>query len=392
MKLSVIILNYNVSPFLELCLRSVEQAILNLDAEIIVIDNDSKDDSCQMVKTKFPKALLIENRENTGFPKGNNIGVSQAKGEYVCILNPDTVVAEDTFEKVLEFADSKSDLGALGVRLVDGKGRFLPESKRGVPTPWVAFCKVSGLYKIFPKKKTWNGYYTHEVAEDENGKTAILVGAFMLMKRKIYLELGGFDEGCFMYSDDIDLSYRLLLKGLANYYYGESTVIHFKGESTVRDAKYLRRFEQAMTFFYKKHLKGSWWFSLLMTLGIYFFYVVKKFKGANFRAIKVDRKLLISKDESLRLSLKEYGEEPIDQILHLNELPSYISNHTKDFVEIIFDNHTILFKNIIETIVNCSSKSIRYRIIPAQSSFYIGSDSSESRGEVVTIKNVSLNH
>lgn len=380
-----------MSSFLELCLRSVEQAILNLDAEIIVIDNDSKDDSCQMVKTKFPKAVLIENKENTGFPKGNNIGVGQAKGEYVCILNPDTVVSEDTFEKVLEFANSKSDLGALGVRLVDGKGKFLPESKRGIPTPWVAFCKVSGLYKIFPNKKTWNGYYTHEVAEIENGKISILVGAFMLMKREIYLELEGFDEGCFMYSDDIDLSYRLLQYGLANYYYGESTVIHFKGESTVRDAKYLRRFEQAMSFFYKKHLKESWWFSLLMNLGVYFFYFVKKIKGTEFRAVKVDRKVLISKDASLLINLKEFGREPIDQILNVSELSSYLASHPKEFVEIIFDNHTILFKNIIETIVNCSSKSIRYRIIPAHSSFYIGSDSSESRGEVVTIKNVSLN-
>ena len=139
MKLSVIILNYNVCHFLELCLTSVESAIKGLDVEIIVIDNNSQDGSCQMVSEKFPRVRLIQNKENTGFPKGNNIGVDQAQGEYVCILNPDTVVAEDTFEKVLQFADSKTDLGAVGVRLVDGKGNFLPESKRGVPTPWVAF-------------------------------------------------------------------------------------------------------------------------------------------------------------------------------------------------------------------------------------------------------------
>lgn len=386
MKLSVIILNYNVSPFLELCLRSVEQAILYLDAEIIVIDNDSHDDSCEMVKAKFPQAILIENKENTGFPKGNNIGIGQAKGEYVCILNPDTVVAEDTFKKALEFADSKSDLGALGVRLVDGKGKFLPESKRGVPTPWVAFCKVSGLYKLFPNKKTWNGYYTHEVVEDENGSTPILVGAFMLMKRALYIEVEGFDEACFMYSDDIDLSYRLLQEGLTNYYYGETTVIHFKGESTVRDAKYLRRFEQAMSFFYKKHLKESWWFTLLMNLGVYFFFVVKKVKGTQLRMVKVDRKVLVTENEAL----VHHWKDSIDRVATIDALQLYLKQHKSEFVEIIFDNHFILFKDIIETIVNCSSKSIRYRILPAHSTFYIGSDSSESRGEVVRIKNVSL--
>ncbi|HYD92403.1 MAG TPA: glycosyltransferase family 2 protein, partial [Flavobacterium sp.] len=206
MQLSVIILNYNVRYFLEQCMLSVQRALEGIDAEIIVVDNNSPDDSCAMMKERFPDVKLIENKDNPGFPKGNNIGVAAAKGEYVCILNPDTIVAEDTFVKALAFAESKSDLGILGVKLIDGRGYSLPESKRGVPTPWVAFTKIGGLYKLFPENKTFNRYYAQHIGENETGKVDILVGAFMLMKRSLYLEVGGFDENCFMYSDDIDLS------------------------------------------------------------------------------------------------------------------------------------------------------------------------------------------
>ena len=148
MQLSVIILNYNVRYFLELCVLSVQNAIQDIDAEIIVIDNASVDNSCEMIKKRFPNITLIENRTNAGFPKGNNIGVALAKGAYICILNPDTVVAEDTFVKILAFAEKQSDLGIVGCKLIDGAGNFLPESKRGVPTPFVAFTKIFGLYKI----------------------------------------------------------------------------------------------------------------------------------------------------------------------------------------------------------------------------------------------------
>ena len=158
MQLSVIILNYNVRYFLEQCVLSVQKALENIDGEIIVVDNFSTDDSCAMMKQRFPNVKLIENKANLGFPKGNNIGVAEAKGEYLCILNPDTVVAEDTFEKVLQFAKSKPDLGIVGCKLIDGTGNFLPESKRGVPTPWVAFTKIFGLYKLFPKSNLFNTY------------------------------------------------------------------------------------------------------------------------------------------------------------------------------------------------------------------------------------------
>ena len=260
MQLSVIILNYNVRYFLELCVLSVQKAIKNLDAEIIVIDNNSSDESCAMMKQRFPNIKLFENNENSGFPKGNNIAVKEAKGEYICILNPDTVVAEDTFEKILAFAKSQTDLGIVGCKLIDGTGNFLPESKRGIPTPWVAFTKIFGLYKLFPNSTFFNKYYAQHIAENQTGKVEILVGAFMVLKRELYNQLKGFDENCFMYADDIDLSYRALLLQKNNYYFHETTVIHYKGESTVKDEAYMKRFQEAMNFFYKKHFKVSLFF------------------------------------------------------------------------------------------------------------------------------------
>ena len=255
MQLSVIILNYKVRYFLELCVLSVQKALEGIDAEIIVVDNSSADDSCDMMKSRFPDVTLIENKENVGFPKGNNNGVARAKGDYICILNPDTVVAEDTFRKILDFAQAQINLGIVGCKLIDGTGKFLPESKRGVPTPWVAFTKLFGLYQWFPKSSKFNKYYAQHLSPNETGKVDVLVGAFMVLKRELYIEIGGFDEKCFMYSDDIDLSYMALLKGKNNFYFHDTTVIHFKGESTIKDGTYMKRFQEAMQFFIRNTLK-----------------------------------------------------------------------------------------------------------------------------------------
>src|SRR5690606_24138988 len=199
-----VILNYNVRFFLEQCLLSVQKAIETLDAEIIVIDNASKDDSCQMVKTLFPNVILIENTENVGFSKANNQAVAVAKGEYVCILNPDTAVAEDTFRQAIEYSQGIENIGALGVYLMDGTGNFLPESKRNLPTPKVSLMKLTG----FAKK-----YYSNHIPETSSGEVEVLVGAFMLLKRSIYNEVGGFDEDYSMYGEDIDLPYKITRAG-----------------------------------------------------------------------------------------------------------------------------------------------------------------------------------
>ena len=386
MQLSVVILNYNVRYFLELCVLSVQQAIQNLDAEIIVVDNNSSDDSCAMMKERFPNVRLIENKENSGFPKGNNIGVAQAKGEYVCILNPDTVVAEDTFEKVLAFAKNKTDLGIVGCKLIDGTGKFLPESKRGIPTPWVAFTKIFGLYKIFPNSSFFNRYYAQHLASNQTGKVEILVGAFMVMKRSLYNELEGFDENCFMYSDDIDLSYRALQKGKSNYYFHETTVIHYKGESTIKDGTYMRRFREAMNFFYKKHYKVSGFFSFFMTVGIIFFSFVKMFQGKVRPKASPERYVFISDSEITKKKLEAKLQKNIERSLPENGKnvfsQSFLKTQNEEF---IFDLNTISFKEAIVFLEENAFNSFTFKMLPIQSSFVIGSNSSNDRGEIILI-------
>ena len=376
MQLSVIILNYNVRYFLEQCVLSVQEALSNIDGEIIVVDNNSSDASCQMMKTRFPNVKLIENKTNSGFPKGNNIGVAEAKGEYICILNPDTVVSEDTFEKILAFAEKQSDLGIVGCKLIDGTGNFLPESKRGIPTPWVAFTKITGLYHFFPKNKLFNQYYAQDLNENETGKVAILVGAFMVMKRDLYSDLKGFDENCFMYSDDIDLSYRSLLQGKSNYYFHETSVIHYKGESTVKDKKYMKRFQEAMNFFYKKHFKVSVFFSLFMKIGIVFFSLIKAFQGNSKPNSKPENYFLISDDEKLKEKLEATLNKPITFWEKSNNIEKS---------EIIFDQNYFGFSKAIEFMVTNKNKAFTYKILPKNTTFIIGSNSNRSRGEVIEI-------
>lgn len=379
MQLSVIILNYNVRYFLEQCVLSVQQALKGIDGEVIVIDNDSPDDSCAMMKERFPDVHLIENKYNAGFSKGNNIGVEAAKGRYVCILNPDTVVAEDTFTKVLAFAESQKNFGISGVKLVDGRGCFLPECKRGVPTPWVAFTKIGGLYKLLPRREIFNRYYAQHLHEDQTGKVDILVGAFMVMERKLYLEVGGFDEDCFMYSDDIDLSYMVLKKGLRNFYYADTSVIHYKGESTVKDGAYMKRFREAMQFFYQKHFRRSPQFDLLMKVGTLFFAIAKKNKTV--QVYRPQHYVLLSKNEKLKEALQIKLEK---SIIRTEFIDSILSMQNKK-AEVIFDNDFVSFKEMIAFMEQQKNNGFTFKIRPAGSSFIIGSNDSNDRGQVIVL-------
>lgn len=386
MQLSVIILNYNVRYFLEQCVLSVREAIKNLDAEIIVVDNNSADGSCAMMKARFPEVTLIENKENAGFPKGNNIGVAIAKGDYICILNPDTVVAEDTFEKVLAFARHTTDLGIVGVKLIDGTGNFLPESKRGIPTPWVAFTKIMGWYRFLPKSKMLGRYYAGHLDKDQIGKVEILVGAFMVLQRDLYLQLGGFDEKCFMYSDDIDLSYCALMAGKSNYYYPETTVIHYKGESTIKDSTYMKRFQEAMNFFYAKHFKVAPVFSFFMSMGILFFSAIKKFQGKPRPKRVPDRYVLRSENVILKAKLESILQKNV--ALDSSKIENNVFSHQgygMGPVEIILDNNGMSFRSIIEVLENSQNPAATFKILPQHSAFIIGSNSSNDRGEVVVI-------
>ncbi len=273
MRFSVIIVSYNVRYFLEQALLSVRRATSHLEAEVFVVDNNSTDGSVAMVREKFPEVVLIANTDNPGFAVANNQAIRQASGEYILLLNPDTVVAEDTFEQCLAFMDDHPAAGALGVRMVDGSGTFLPESKRGFPSPWVAFCKAFALSALFPRSRWFNQYHLGYLPEKETHQIEVLAGAFMWMRASVLAEVGLLDEAFFMYGEDIDLSYRIVKGGYHNYYYPGTTIIHYKGESTKKGSlNYVRVFYQAMVIFVRKHFTGSGaaLFVGMLQLAVYF--------------------------------------------------------------------------------------------------------------------------
>jgi GT2 family glycosyltransferase len=264
MLLSVIIVNYNVKYFLEQCLCSVRKAIGELavttgerNVEVWVIDNNSTDGSIEYLQPRFPSVTFIKNTVNQGFSKANNQGLQKATGKYILFLNPDTILSEDAFTKCIGFMESTPDAGALGVQMIDGTGQYLKESKRGFPSMWVSFCKMSGLTRWFPGSRLFARYYMGHVSSEEVSKVDILSGAFMLVQKAALDKTGGFDEQFFMYAEDIDLSYRLQQTGLHNYYFADCTIIHFKGESTRKDSKYVRQFYTAMVQFVQKHFHGE---------------------------------------------------------------------------------------------------------------------------------------
>lgn len=273
LKLSVIIVNYNVRHFLEQCLYSVRKAGKGIAIEVWVVDNHSVDGSIEMLKEKFPEVKLIENKKNVGFSAANNQAIRQSTGEYVLLLNPDTVVEEETFSKVIAFMDSHPDAGALGVKMIDGKGHFLPESKRALPTPQVAFYKIFGLSALFPKSKRFGRYHLTYLPVDETNPVDVLSGAFMLMRKAALDKAGLLDEAFFMYGEDIDISYRITQAGYKNYYFPETRIIHYKGESTKKSSvNYVIIFYNAMRIFAQKHFsqKNARLFSFIINMAIFF--------------------------------------------------------------------------------------------------------------------------
>jgi len=258
LQLSVIIVNYNVKYFLEQCLHSVQKACIGIDSEIIVADNNSTDGSREYLQDNFPTVKFIWNSDNIGFAKANNLALEKATGSFILFLNPDTILAEDSIEKCIQFFDQHKSAGAIGIRMIDGSGNFLKESKRAFPSPLTSLFKLSGLTMLFPKSKIFARYHLGHLPENENHEVDVLAGAFMMMPKRVLDETGNFDERFFMYGEDVDLSYRVQEAGYKNYYFAESTIIHFKGESTKRGSlNYVRLFYKAMSLFVKKHYSGS---------------------------------------------------------------------------------------------------------------------------------------
>ena len=362
MKISVVILNYNVRFFLELCLQSVQASLKGISSEIIVIDNNSSDDSCNMVKSIFPEVKLIENNENIGFSKGNNLANGLAKGEYLCVLNPDTVVAEDTFQKILKFSDTKTNLGIVGCRFMDGSGKFLPECKRNIPKLSSALGKLLGNGK---------SYYATAVDQNSIAEVPVLTGAFMLMRRELFTALNGFDEDFFMYGEDIDLCYRALKMNRNNYYYGASTLLHFKGESSPKNKIYYKRFYKAMQLFHSKHFESNFlmrWVVRTATKMVPYFLSSAPIPLANRKEIA----FLNPHSSEATINLK--NASIIKSLEMLKPDVSY---------DLVLDANVESFKAILNQISTTSLPLISFKIWPKNSHYCVGSDASIQRGEVI---------
>ena len=251
--LSVIIVNYNVKFYLEQCLESVRRASRGLQVEVFVVDNLSTDGSIDYLRERFPEVVFVENKENVGFARANNQAIRQSKGKYVLLLNPDTFVGEDTLVRFVEFMEAHPEAGGAGAHMLNVDGTFAPESRRGLPTPFVAFCKMSGLASLFPKSRLFGRYYMHYLDKSEVNEIEVMSGAYMLLRREALDKVGLLDETFFMYGEDIDLSYRVLQGGYKNYFL-PVRMLHYKGESTVKSSyRYAYVFYQAMRLFFRKH-------------------------------------------------------------------------------------------------------------------------------------------
>jgi O-antigen biosynthesis protein len=272
MKLSLIIVSYNVRNLLENCLDAAVRAMSGLESEIFVVDNNSEDGSAEMVSEKFPHVRLIYNDKNLGFSKANNQALVFAKGEYILFLNPDTLVGEETFRVCIDFMDSHPDAGAVGVKMTDGRGNYLSESKRSVPVPLVAFYKLMGLTTLFPRSKRFGRYYLRHLDHNKTHEIEVLTGAFFFARKQALDKTGWFDEDFFMYGEDIDLSCRLRENNYSIWYHPETTIVHFKGESTRRSSiNYVLVFYKAMIIFTKKHFNtpGSLMLLVMLHIAIY---------------------------------------------------------------------------------------------------------------------------
>lgn len=253
MELSVIIVSFNAKEYLRQCLHSAVIATEKIDSEIFVVDNNSSDGSTDMIRSEFPDIHLINNEHNSGFSVANNQAIRISSGRFILLLNPDTIVDRETFAKCIGFMYSHSDAGAIGVKMVDGEGIFLPESKRALPDLRTAFFKTFGFSSLFPKSRYLNNYYLPQVDTEETSLTEVISGAFMFLRREALNKSGLLDEDYFMYGEDIDLSYRLLQTGYKNYYYPEIRIIHFKGKSTSRNKFVdIRHFYKAMRIYVEK--------------------------------------------------------------------------------------------------------------------------------------------
>lgn len=374
MKVSVIIVSYKVPYHLMLCLASVKKALQGLDAEIIVIDNASGDKTETLVSKYFPQVKYIQNPTNDGFSKANNIAIRQAQGDYICLINPDTVISETCIHSAIKKHESLKNCGILGIRLIDGTGHFLPESKINKLTLKVAALKMLGFSKA---------YYNNDLKEDDEGKTATLVGAFMFFKKRDYLQLEGLDERYFMYGEDVDLSYQFTKANYQNYYLGSESILHFKGESTTRDEVYFKRFFESVKLFFTKHYTNS---KLMIRALSFFFIIAKGFKKSDMLKkanilVTFNDIYLIGESSKLSNKLNTYYNKKINPLNIKDADHIQLENSL-----IVFNTRRIEHQQIIDFMLKHSNAQNIFRILPQNVNVLIGSDSSTSQGEVIFLE------
>ncbi len=408
MHLSIIIVNYNVKYFLEQCLRAVVNACGHITAEIIVVDNDSSDNSRLYFTGKFENVKFIWNSKNIGFGKANNLALQSATGDYILFLNPDTIIAEDCLEKCLEIFRTRKSFGALGVKMIDGSGNYLKESKRAFPSPLTSLYKLSGLCALFPHSSIFAKYYLGNLDENLDHEVDVVAGAFMMISKKALDKVGGFDEIFFMYGEDVDLSFRLQQSGLKNYFFTGTSIIHFKGESTKKGSlDYIRLFYGAMTLFVKKHYSGgfSGFYALLIRIAIWVKallsgagYLVSKFRFPKKKDNHYKSCLVIAGKPDYEIITKALlKENPQRNILELCEsdvaaeepyssILLQIKNTARlhNVGEIVFSSKNLSAKNII-AIVQHVGVGFSYRFHLAETGSIIGSENKDASGSFLAI-------
>lgn len=362
-KLSVIIVSYNVKYYLEQCLESVVRSSCGINTEVIVVDNNSTDDTVEYLTPRFRDVLFIANKENVGFAKANNQAIRISKGEYVVLLNPDTILGEDVLNSCIDFMEANPMAGAMGVRMLRTDGSFALESRRGVPTPFTSFCKMTGLCSRFPLSRTFGRYYMQYLDENLPNQIEVISGACMFIRRTTLAKSGLLDEDFFMYGEDIDLSYRMLLTGMKNYYLPVS-ILHYKGESTNKTSfRYVTTFYNAMLIFFEKHYGHyNFFVTVPIKLAIYIKGVVSFFKSKVFTKPKKKfsrseyltqhRFLLVSTGDKLadmeRICESNHifyrsQDIPVGRAGSIN---GQISTDGFDYV--VFDTDVYSYKNILE--------------------------------------------
>ena len=345
MKLSVVIVNYNVRYYLEQCLLSVEKALTGVCGEVFVVDNHSTDGSIPYLKSKFPWVRYIENQENLGFSRANNQALREARGEYVLLLNPDTFIGERTLRECIDFMDKNPQAGMCGVGMLKVDGSFAPESRRGIPTPFVAFCKMTGLGTLFPKSRLFGRYYMQYLNKYSINPIEIVSGAFMFIRKDALDKVGLLDETFFMYGEDIDLSYRVLQAGYKNYYL-PTQILHYKGESTKKNSlRYVNAFHKAMIIY-------SAFITLTIMMKGVVTYVVNKTRSWSKKKDEINRfKFLIVSDGQNLDDMKRIAETHQFQydVFHsrLGDMPSTDVLY-RDYDYIVFDTSRYLYSSILE--------------------------------------------